>query len=137
MRIYYAHPISMYGTEQERIHKEQIARQFPGATIDDPSEHMNESMDYYLGRVKRADIVVFSPFEDTDRNIDGRIGAGVGLEINTALEEGVSVLRLHRCGSMSMVTQPVAHMNRDDTVAILKRKGVVFTEKGLVLPKRN
>ena len=115
MEVYYAHMRCVYGTEEERLQKSQIAASFPGWGIVDPSLLQGgTSMDYYLNLAKGCDALVFT-------RVDGEIGAGVGKEVNTLIAEGKPAYELLADGSLERVAEPVTYLNITDTLALLKR----------------
>ena len=116
MNIYYAHPMSMYGTREEKLKKAQIKRAFPGSHIVDPSLFPDHEMAYYLRRVERCNMVVFS-------RLEGKIGAGIGKEINHALKSGMPVFELLNGGNVTVVTEPVKHLTVAETIKLLKKSG--------------
>jgi hypothetical protein len=65
MRVYYAHPRLLYGTEQEVKDLELLARLFPTHEIINPNqpEHIEQGktkgLEYFLDLSKTCDILVF------------------------------------------------------------------------------
>src|SRR5262245_42342309 len=83
--IYYAHPMSWYGTKEEQKDLQAIWRKWPQATINNPAE-MSEDfdnwrkntggyMDFFLAQIEMSDILVYRRFND------GTLGAGVAAEV--------------------------------------------------------
>ena len=98
MKIYYAHPMSLYGTPQEQRDLELLSTL--GTPIN-PSDTVhaqrvwelvhNERMDYFLKLVDQCDMVAFRAFPD------GSIPSGVAAEITQARMWGKPVIELP-CG---------------------------------------
>lgn len=92
MKVYYARPISLYGTKQEERDKDTLAAL--GFEIIDPNKaelverYKTEGMKVYLELVHQADLVAFRAFPD------GSIGAGVMKEIREAEERDMPVIEL-------------------------------------------
>lgn len=94
MNIYYAHPISLYDSEQEQKDINTIERLFPYCTIFNPNNTTSETMykqqgmQYFKDVVSKCDLLIFRalPF--------GYITAGVWTEINCAKSNRVPVLEL-------------------------------------------
>ena len=92
-KIYFAHPIVLYGTNKEKEIIKLIEKEFPKSLFEilNPGNYKNEFqewkknnskehfMNYFLELVDMCDILVLHPFEDGD------IGAGIGLELEQAL----------------------------------------------------
>ncbi|MGC8478711.1 MAG: hypothetical protein ACP5NE_02175 [Candidatus Micrarchaeia archaeon] len=66
MRIYYAHPIPLYGTASEVAELELIMRAFPGAKIVNSKNHQptgsNNRIKHFKSLVKGCDCLIFSKF---------------------------------------------------------------------------
>jgi len=92
-RIYFAHPICVYGSPQEEVQLQRIRSRFPRAKILNPAEHAADVLDpgtvmnHYLGLLKGCDLVVFTL-------LYGRITSGVGKEVNFAIDRGIEVYEL-------------------------------------------
>jgi hypothetical protein len=90
MRCYLAHPITDYGGSfrQQRAIKAIGDR---GGAVENPDMpwhqdgYKSHGMDYFLDVVRTCDILAFLPFPN------GKIGAGVGKEIEAALTAGLTV----------------------------------------------
>lgn len=102
--IYYAHPMSWYGTDNEKADLQEIRTRFPGVEVVNPSAAIHgdqasrmyakgyssrEVMGYFIDLVAEADALVYRPFSD------GKIGAGVAQEILTAHIHGKEIFMLH------------------------------------------
>jgi hypothetical protein len=81
VKIYFAHPMSDYGTEREKICLEKIQNAFPGGEILNPNQEHHQKacneigMVYFEELVKKCDMLVAIPFED------GEFGMGVWREM--------------------------------------------------------
>lgn len=95
--VYYAHPMASYGGPTERADRALLAARFP--TVVDPNTPAfraqarkaaaaGKPMAPFLHAVARSDAVAWRAFPD------GAVGAGVWLEIQTALRLGKPVYRL-------------------------------------------
>jgi len=87
MKIYYAHPMCMYGGDDESRHLARIRQEFrhceivnPADYRDDPSKR-RDTVGFCLTLVKGCDAVVFC-------RLRGKITAGVGMEVNYARRIG-------------------------------------------------
>lgn len=84
MKVYYAHPISSYNTEQEADDIRFLKSM--GLTVVNPAKlskfvkPMQYKMKYFCGLVQKCDCLAFRSFSDT------RIGSGVLLEIKAMKE---------------------------------------------------
>ena len=92
MKIYYARPISIFGTEEEKRQKEMITK--AGFELHDPNKkelierYKKEGMKVFLEEVDKCEGLIFSSF------VDGKIGAGVKAEIDRALENNKPVFEI-------------------------------------------
>lgn len=116
MRVFYSHPLKLYGTEAERREVSQIRRKFPGAEVVDPSARPGMEEEYYLALVDSCDCLVFS------RHF-GNVTEGVKPEIERALSSGKPVYEL-RDGKLSPVTGPVSNLHVGKRLA-LRAKGAL------------
>lgn len=93
--LYYAHPLNLYGSEQEKRDIEVLGRLFPELHIYNPNNpECNEGykafgMDYFRDLLKQ-DFVALA-FRATP---GGRITAGVWAEIEEAEKLGLDVIEL-------------------------------------------
>lgn len=91
---YYAHPITLYGTAQERLDEAQIATETGGQYVFNPNceslqqAYAEEGFRVFLRAVLECKGLAFRSFDD------GTIGAGVGKELTLALWAGMPVFRL-------------------------------------------
>lgn len=116
MRVFYSHPMKLYGTEAERTDLSHIQRRFPGAEVVDPSSHPGMREEYYLALVDSCDCLVFSRHY-------GSVTQGVKPEIERALSSGKPVYEL-RGGRFSPVTGPVSDLHVGKRLA-LRAKGAL------------
>lgn len=92
MLIYYAHPISMYGSNQEFLDITFLT--FAGLRVVNPAklskfaESVDDRMEYFCSLVKKCDCLAFRSFDDF------KIGAGVMKEIRTMDSKGGMVIEL-------------------------------------------
>ena len=113
MKVYYAHAMCLYGTEQEKEELTLLRKNFQNAEIVNPADHQNnldgteEQMDFYLSLVERCDIVVFS-------RLLGKITSGVGKEVNHALKKGKEVYMLDGA-SLFPIKSLVKYISRQNT----------------------
>ena len=116
-QIYYAHPISLYNTKQEKRDLELLARMFPNATIYNPN--CQESTDGYKAKGmafftelinSRMTSCVFRAFPD------GSIPAGVATEVEAFRGTNKPVLEIP-----SAVKQ--RGLNVDETREFLQETG--------------
>ena len=87
MKIYYAHAMCIYGTDDEKEEILKIKNLFPDHAIVDPGTYASnpdkreEGMEYCKKLVFGCDKLVFT-------RLLGKITSGVELEINHALKSG-------------------------------------------------
>ena len=105
--VYYAHPMSWYGTDAEKADL-QLLRLNYDHVINPSSEEIKQALEHYIkahGHANimqffadivhhQADVVAFRPFSD------GRIGAGVAREVFEAHIWGKELVRIYSgtCG---------------------------------------
>ncbi len=115
LRIYYAHPICFYGTEQEIKELELIKKNIKESKIVNPADYdeykdYEDIMEYYLDLVRSCDIIVFS-------NLLGKVTAGVGKEVNYALSIGKKVFKI--AGEQIIpINTPVEYISRSETIEL-------------------
>lgn len=113
MKIYYSHAMPLYGTEEELNEKQRIVKNIPNVTIVDPGsfqtniQKRKEGMNYCLKLVEKCHGLVFTRFLN-------KITAGVGLEVNHALKNGMPVHELRK-DKLRKISKPVTYLSRDDT----------------------
>ncbi|MEM3160211.1 MAG: DUF4406 domain-containing protein [Nitrososphaera sp.] len=115
-KVYYAHPISMYGTQEETKEVSLIKEKFRDVVIVNPAvfEQVpkgNDIMEFYFKIVRDCDMVVF-------RRLLGKVSAGVGKEVNFALQAGKAVYELDG-GQFAQVTQAVEPISVEETRRLL------------------
>lgn len=113
MKIYYAHPICLYGSIAEQEQLSCISTKFENSEIINPAMYPSQSMEFYLELVEKSDIVVFSC-------LLGKITSGVGKEINHALKNGKEVYKLNE-GIFHLIKLPVSYMSRQATVNLYEQ----------------
>lgn len=113
MRVYYAHPVSLYGTKQEA--RDVATLEGLGFQVINPNGPQHQigyeegGMDYFTRIVQACDAVAFRAFPD------GSIGAGIAKEVRAA--EGKPVIELpSRVGGRALSV--------DDTREVLTEMGV-------------
>lgn len=84
--VYYAHPIALYKTEVEREDITLLKKL--GFKVLNPAEHPNLEMADYVKLAQSCDVFAFRAFQD------GKIGSGVGLEIEGAKAKKIPVIEL-------------------------------------------
>jgi len=114
VKVYYAHAIPLYGTKQESTERRQIIKKFqkveiidPGSFQDNP-EKQRGGMEFCLKLVKGCQAVVFSKF-------NGKITAGVGKEVNYAIEKKINVFELNG-NKFHSIDKPVDYLSIMDTI---------------------
>jgi len=104
----------LYGTNQESNERRQIIKKFPKAEIIDPGsfqdnpEKQREGMEYCLKLVRSCQDVVFSKFQ-------GKITAGVGLEVNYAIEKKINVFELNG-DKFHSIDKPIEYLSIIETM---------------------
>jgi len=103
MKIYYAHPMSWYGTEREAADIAAILSQSPkGTEIVNPAEapfatlvaeykatdKAGEIMSIFVDAVVQSDAIAYRTFND------GYLGAGVAQEVLTAAIHGKQIFQI-------------------------------------------
>jgi hypothetical protein len=95
--VYYAHAMCVYGTPCERAEIALIRECLPKTRLVNPArysghpEKLADTMGFCLNLINGCDIVVFA-------KILGRVTAGVGKEVNYALQRGKMVYELTKEG---------------------------------------
>lgn len=117
-KVYYSHAMPLYGTSKEAYEKSQIRKNISAVKIVDPGTYQDNpekrkgGMDYCLKLVKDCDGLVFSKYE-------GEITAGVGKEVNFAIENKIPVYELNG-GKLHKIETPVQYLSRLDTIAMYR-----------------
>jgi hypothetical protein len=107
MRVFYSHPMKIYGSAAERREISLIRGHFVGCEVVDPSEHPagaepGGETEYYLRLVDTCDCLVFS-------RLFGYVTEGVKPEVDHALSKGKQVYEL-RDGRFIPVAGPVVNL---------------------------
>ena len=121
MKIYYAHAMCIYGTDDEENEIQQIRQNFPDHSIVDPGTYANnpekrrDSMEYCKKLVSGCDKLVFT-------RLLGKITAGVGIEINHVLESGKIVYELKnkKTKQKDELKTKISSMSTDDVQMLLR-----------------
>jgi hypothetical protein len=98
MKAYYAHPVILFGSKQQKMDIEVIEKAgFEVINPDDKEKqegYKREGMGYFERLVKGADVVFYRPF------FDGSIGAGIATEVRWAMADGKPIFEMpHRFNS--------------------------------------
>lgn len=116
MKIYYAHAMCIYGTEDEEIEKGHIQVHFPEHDIVDPGSYANNiekrsgGMEYCKKLVSNCDALVFT-------RLLGKVTAGVGIEVHHALSQKKPVYELKN-GKVKSIQKPLKYISREDTIRL-------------------
>ncbi|MDK0621599.1 hypothetical protein P5E90_12220 [Clostridium perfringens] len=96
MKIYYAHHMWKYNTEEERMEIEAIKRIFPNSNIINPNGSVietgneAEAMEQCFNFIRESDILIFTTLNNKV------FGRGVYDEISLALQLGMEVFLLKK-----------------------------------------
>ena len=119
-RIYFAHPVTDFGgSSRQKTAIEAISA--IGASVENPDqEHHARSyqaagMDYYRDVVQSCDGLAFMRFHD------GSIGAGVGREIDWAIEADLPVWEVFGSQLFEVLGRPTPILDVEQTRAVLAR----------------
>ncbi len=97
MRLYYAHPMTLYGKAQERRDLATlVALGFDD--IVNPSDHDSTDMNFYLALVQGCDVLAFRAL------LDGSIPSGIAAEIHLARVQAAPVFELPGFALRRMLT---------------------------------
>lgn len=126
MRVFYSHPMKLYGSATERKEISQIEKRFVGCEVVDPSAQQvrgepGRELEYYLGLVDSCDCLVFS------RHL-GNVTEGVKPEVERALSNGKQVYEL-RDGRFIPVVGPVVNLPMRQRL-ILRAKDALGMNEG-------
>lgn len=118
MKVFYSHPIKLYGTAAERREISLIERRFSGCEIVDPSALQSnpepgKETEYYLGVLDGCDCMVFS-------RSHGYVTEGVRKEVEHALGANLPVYEL-REGSFVEVHGQVANLPMIERIVLRAR----------------
>ena len=118
-KLYYAHPMKLYGTPWERKELAQIRKRFPRRRIVNPAsyeghpEKLQDTVGFCLRLVEKCEVIVF-------RKFFGKVTAGVGKEVNHALRLGKRVFEM-RNGSFKAVRSRLSYLSRTRTNRLYNR----------------
>lgn len=106
VKVFYSHPMKLYGTEAEKRDISLIETRFPGCEVVDPSRLQSGGKEletaYYLGLVDSCDCLVFA-------RLHGYVTEGVRPEVEHALAGGKPVYEL-RNGKLIPVKGQVTNL---------------------------
>ena len=117
MRVYFAHPVTDYGTERERRALDDLAAQ--GWYVENPNQPQHQAgydrdgMVYFQRLAASCDALIFVRFPN------GAIGAGVGKEIDAAQGNGIPVYEWFDGETHSVYGMPTPVLSVEDTRALL------------------
>lgn len=118
MKIYYAHPMIMYGSLKESEDLKIISEKYPEAEIIDPRYIRNKDLEnrmlIYLNTIENCDLVVVR------RIPNFQLTAGIGKEINHALEKGITVLEIKN--------KKFYHLNKKQSYFTREQSNILFDE---------
>ena len=117
MRVYFAHPMVTFDTEQERGQESLIRKAFPDCMILNPKNSQpirpeDRGVEWFHRIIDTCDVFVFSRFK-------GRITAGVGGEIEYAQGKGLQVFEV-RDGEVTPFSGSISYMTLEETRAFYK-----------------
>ncbi|MBX8636600.1 MAG: hypothetical protein KIS30_04125 [Thermoplasmata archaeon] len=122
-KIYYAHAVCIYGSDEEKTQKKSIRKIFPSAVIVNPASYRRkysewlceddrqDRMEFFYNMIDKCDKLVFC-------RLLGVITAGVGKEINYAIANGKPVFELSGSTSRRMRTKKVKFASPEETVKL-------------------
>src|SRR5438105_2622106 len=116
MRVFYSHPMKLYGSSVEKGEIALIEKRFVGYEVVDPSTFEPRETEYYLELVDSCDCLVFSRYY-------GNVTEGVKPEVDRALSRGKPVYEL-RGGKFIPVTGPVINLPMRERI-FLRAKGAL------------
>jgi hypothetical protein len=125
-KVYFAHVQPIYDTEEERAQLASIMQRFADYAIVNPAVVKDlkiRDMSFYLSMVEKCDVIVFTRFW-------GFVMAGVGKEVQHALELGKEAYELSEKGFKKIETVP-EYLSYEDTVAFFIKLGLRKGEKWL------
>jgi len=109
----------LYGGPEEYQEMAQIRRRFRAARMVNPADYnghpdkIRDTVEFCLRLVEGCDSVVFT-------RLLGKVTAGVGKEVNHALNLGKPVFEL-ASGKFLRQSRPVKHISRKATISLYKR----------------
>ena len=115
-KVYFAHPMCVYGDRLERRQLTQIRKQFRPCKVVNPAlynkhpQKRRDTVGFCLKLVEGCDAVVFARLFD-------KVTAGVGKEVNHALKIGKEVFELKDSAIVRRI-RSVKYISRHDTIAL-------------------
>jgi len=127
MRVFFSHPMKLYGSAAERSQVSLIEKRFVGCEIVDPSvlkpnTEPGRETEYYLGLVDSCDCLVFSRYF-------GYITQGVKPEVEHALSKGKPVYEL-REGRFIPVAGPVVNLPMRERIILRAKSALGLGRRG-------
>ena len=125
MRVYFAHPTSMYDTPVERELQNRYLQSHPADSVENPNQPKHSEgyaaggMDYFVSLCNEQDGTFFAPFAN------GKLGAGVAKEVNSFLEREAPVYEYDRKNGSFRQVESIGQfsvMSVDETRAAIKRE---------------
>lgn len=125
MRIYFAHPTSMYDTPVERELQQRFQATHPGAEVENPNQPKHSEgyaaggMDYFVSLCDQQDGTFFAPFAN------GKLGAGVAKEVHSFLEREAPVYEYDRKSGNFRQVESISQfsiMSVDETRAAIRKE---------------
>ena len=115
MKVYYAHPLSLYDTKQEATDLETLTRLGfevvnPNSPAVDKEYKQSHDFNVFLNLIRSSDLLAFRSFPD------GSISSGVASEIHEAKTKNLPVIELP-----SGLSKRV--LNREQTLEFLVNSG--------------
>ncbi len=126
-KIYYSHPMSIYGTNEEKEELEILEENYPVSEIFNPSDYKEEwktlngkeIMKKCFDKIKKSDIVVFSGIRKENKCF---IGKGVYEEVMFAKKTGKTVYYIQK----NLIKNVLLHKYNEDDWA--EKYAIVQTE---------
>ncbi|MBS2033789.1 hypothetical protein JST97_02325 [bacterium] len=125
MRIYFAHPTSMYDTPVERELQNRYLQAHPGDSVENPNQPKHSEgyaaggMDYFVSLCNQQDGAFFAPFGN------GKLGAGVAKEVISFLDRNAPVYEFDRKSGDFRQVQSIGEfsvMSVDETRAAIRKE---------------
>lgn len=118
-KIYFAHPITDYGTERQAAAVAYLSEQWQVVNPDHPGHQAGyaaDGMAYFERLAASCDLLAFMRFPD------GSIGAGVGKEIDAAKRAGIRWIVEYFAGQIYPVYgDPTPVLSVEDTRAKIRQ----------------
>lgn len=135
LRIYFAHPVTMYETPRETEVLNLIQKKYPNSIIYNPGakkfqdlfskyrdQHPDDYMKFFFDIVGKCDMVITYPFED------GTIGAGKGKEMEHGYNNG---LEIYLIDNKTLEFNKVNDMNDIDIMSVEETRNKIKQIKGI------